>query len=117
MYQRIQNRRQRYSPPPGYMGTAFGEGEEVPMEGKIHPAEHTEAPSRPEERPPEAEASGKKPQEAGGFPLPPALGELLEQLRGRIGAEELILLLVMLLLGADGAGAEVLLLALILLAG
>ena len=117
MYQRIQNRRQRYSPPPGYMGTAFGEGEEAPMEGKIHPAERTEAPSRPDPGPPEAGDPEKRPSGKGGFPLPPALGELLGELRGKVGAEELILLLVMLLLGADGAGAEVLLLALILLAG
>ena len=50
-----------------------------------------------------------------GLPLP--LKELLASLRGKIGAEELIILLVMLLIASEGIGAEVLILAVSLLAG
>ena len=45
------------------------------------------------------------------------LDELLGELRGRIGAEELILLLIMLLCASDGVGIEVILLGLVLMAG
>lgn len=43
--------------------------------------------------------------------------ELLRSLKGKIGREELIILLVMLLVASEGVGIEVLLLALILIAG
>ena len=46
-----------------------------------------------------------------------SLHELLISLRGRFGSEELIILTVMLLIAQDGIGAEVLILALILIAG
>lgn len=106
MYTRQLNRRKRYSPPPGYVGTAFG-AKETPMEGKVH-APDPAPPSRPEV--PDSALTERREGAS-------ALGDLLGDLRGRIGAEELILLLVMLLLASDGAGSEILLLALLLFAG
>ena len=49
--------------------------------------------------------------------LPEPLADFLAGLEGKLGAEEVILLLVMLLLSADGAGIETLLLGVVLLAG
>ncbi len=46
-----------------------------------------------------------------------ALSALIESLHGRFGSEEMIILLVMLLVASDGIGPEVLILALILIAG
>jgi len=43
--------------------------------------------------------------------------DLLRSLKGKIGREELIILLVMLLVSSDGFGIEALILALILIAG
>ena len=45
------------------------------------------------------------------------LNELISSLRGKIGSEELIILMVMLLISSDGMCAEVLILALCLIAG
>ncbi len=117
MYVRSIARRGSSSPPPGYAGTAFGrnaadlpgralsEGET--MEGKRHTPEEyggrLPIPGPPS--PPET------------APIPAGLAELLGELRGRIGTEEAILLLVILLISADGAGVETLLLGLLLLAG
>ncbi len=109
MYTHQLNRKKRYSPPPGYVGTAFG-AEDSPMEGKVHSPGQTPAPPiRPEIPEP---VPPLEPREGASV-----LGDLLGDLRGRIGSEELILLLVMLLLASDGAGSEILLLALILLGG
>lgn len=120
MYQRSPSRKNRYSPPPGYVGTAFGGGAEIPMEGKVHlPEQNADAgmpAASPPCGPPKMLEAGSPPKSQG-LSLTPALGDLLGDLRGKIGTEELILLLVMLLLAADGAGAEVLLLGLLLLAG
>ena len=44
------------------------------------------------------------------------ISSLIENLRGKIGREELIILLVMFLIASDGMCAEVLILALVLLA-
>ena len=46
-----------------------------------------------------------------------ALEALFHHLRGKFGREELIIVLVMLLVASDGASIELILLALILLAG
>lgn len=46
-----------------------------------------------------------------------ALRDLMESLHGKIGTEEIIILLVMFLVAADGIGWEMVLLALILIAG
>ena len=135
MYARSLSKRGRSTPPPGYTGTAFIQPiREHPardpaddMESKRHtPAEygpdrqkfHTESPSDPGDKAgarfPDIPAGAEK---NGTSPIPSAFAELLHDLRGRVGTEEVILLMVMLLLSADGAGAETLLLGLILLAG
>ena len=130
MYARSLNRKGRYDPPPGYAGVAFGQTTEGQISagpasdgltGKIHRAEELPDLLLPEEdRLPESgDAAGAVPEtpaEAGAR-LPAALDGLLRQLREHIGAEELILLLVMLLCASERAGVEVLLLALLLVAG
>ena len=106
MYTRQLNRKKRVTPPPGYMGTAF-RPDDPPMEGKVHSPE----PVMTQAVPDPIDTRGEVREGAS------VLGDLLGELRGRIGPEELILLLVMLLLASDGAGSEVLLLALLLLGG
>ena len=119
MYVRSLARRGSSSPPPGYAGTAFGRNaadlpghmlsEGDTMEGKRHtPDEYGGRFPIPGPEPP-------SPPDAA--PIPAGLAELLGELRGRIGTEEAILLLVILLISADGAGVETLLLGLLLLAG
>ena len=138
MYARSLTKRGRSTPPPGYAGTAFGPPaagasfrEPVDsMESKRHTPEEYGA-DRPRLRAdpplspagdarggqlmPEAVSAGGGKRTSGALPAP--LAELLSDLRGKIGTEEVILLMVMLLLSADGAGIETLLLGLILLAG
>ncbi|MCR5682335.1 MAG: hypothetical protein K6G29_07790 [Clostridiales bacterium] len=111
MYTRQLNRKRRYSPPPGYVGTAFGA---EPMEGKVHSPDPSLAPAVRAEVPEPAVPRESRPEPREDTSV---LRDLLGDLRGRIGAEELILLLVMLLLATDGAGSEILLLALLLFAG
>lgn len=117
MYTRQLNRKKRVTPPPGYMGTAF-RPDDPPMEGKVHSPEppsptvsSTPEPVMTQAVPDPIDTRGEVREGAS------VLGELLGELRGRIGPEELILLLVMLLLASDGAGSEVLLLALLLFGG
>ena len=133
------NRKNRYTPPPGYTGGAFGAREpEDGLIGKVHPAGENAFPEasargfRPEigtearepdasrdflrgspreTTPPDGEERAAKPA------LPAALTGLLGELRESVGAEEIILLLVMLLCASEGAGVEALLLALLLVAG
>ncbi len=128
MYARSLTKRERSSPPPGYMGTAFGQGASSlyggpsgggePMEGKRHTPEEygREGRSAPVLSVPPQNGSSVLPvREDKGISR--ALTDLLGDLRGRIGTEEALLLVVMLLLASDGAGAETLLLGVILLAG
>ena len=83
------------------------------MAGKRHTPEEEYAPPRSP-----VQQTPSRPAESAKDPvLPDAVGELLRDLKGKIGREELVLLLVMLLLAADGAGIETLLLGLILLTG
>ena len=135
MYARSLSRRGRSTPPPGYTGTAFIQPTwENPsrdpaddMESKRHtPAEYGPDRQRlPGDPPSDPGEKGAAPfsyisagaEKNGTSPIPSAFAELLHDLRGRVGTEEVILLMVMLLLSADGAGAETLLLGLILLAG
>lgn len=58
-----------------------------------------------------------QPEERGNSDEKSPLHDLLEILHGKIGTEELIILMVMLLVASDGIGVEVLILALALLAG
>lgn len=84
-----------------------------------------------EEYTPEEEISENAPEEAAEQPSDEVIQEaaapasakahenissLIENLRGKIGREELIILLVMFLIASDGMCAEVLILALVLLA-
>ena len=116
MYTRNYTRVKRYNPPPGYAGNAFvGEGEikhHPPTDEVVHsPLEEESAPTEP------------VPKKDRVLPIRSAdrdrtaLSELLHIFRGRIGAEELIILAVMLLIAEDGIGPEVLILALTLIAG
>ncbi|MBE6626555.1 MAG: hypothetical protein E7628_05175 [Ruminococcaceae bacterium] len=116
MYTRNYARSNRYSPPPGYAGNAFvGEGEikhHPPTDEVIH-------------LPRDDEATGIEPvpQKENTVPIhsdykeKTAISELFHSLRGKFGREELIILAVMLLISEDGVGAEVLILALTLIAG
>lgn len=132
MYARSLSKRGRSTPPPGYAGTAFvPSAAETPfrnpgdqgtgdyLESKRHTPEEYGM-SRPVLRadppPVPADERTKRIGESRDG-LPAALSELLSDLRGAVGTEEVILLMVMLLLSADGAGIETLLLGLILLAG
>ncbi len=128
MYSRSTHRRV-YSPPPGYRGNAF--------EGKHHfPAQVLDVPPR-EELPlpcekteegqgddgiscreiteiPEAKCEEKRGSK---WEEKSPIRALLDSLQGKIGEEELILLLVLLMVSSEGIGAEGLILALVLLAG
>ena len=129
MYARSLSKRGRSTPPPGYAGTAFvPSAAENPsrdpgdmLESKRHTPEEYGA-NRPVLRadlPPVPAGEGRGIRVTGESRdgLPAAFSERLSDLRGRVGTEEVILLMVMLLLSADGAGIETLLLGLILLAG
>ena len=110
MYSRSYSNGGRYNPPPGYVGSTFSE-----PEVKLHSAAddgemqngHTGAVIQ---RSPAERAPVKNEGTA-------ALDELIRSLRGKIGTEELIILLVMLLTASDGIGIETMILAAVLLAG
>ncbi|MBP3377636.1 MAG: hypothetical protein J6L96_02705 [Clostridia bacterium] len=128
MYTRNYGKQRRYSPPPGYAGsTISGDGQvkhhlpadevkrlakevadvdDFPRESYAKPSESNCA-----EEKTAVDIVAKKDKDNS------SLHELLKSLRGRFGSEELIILTVMLLIAQDGIGAEVLILALILIAG
>lgn len=116
MYSRYSAKNPRYSPPPGYTGSAFsGEGEV-----KHHlPCDEVAVSAPPEVCEDVAEKNESpvtecEPHKKGSFG---GLGELIESIKDKFGTEELIILAVMLLIAQDGIGVEVLILGLILLAG
>lgn len=118
MYTRNFGRNQRYSPPPGYAGSTFLREEEV----KHHLPE--DEVKRPEPRVEEKTDTPVAVQESDSAVCPDpkengrgALWELINNLKDRFDSEDLIILMVMLLIAQDGIGAEVLILALILIAG
>lgn len=117
MYSRNYYGGARFSPPPGYVGNAF----DSPTV-KHHEPEYTEPTSvRREESEENQDASETQTARENLTPVPQentnVLGELIRSLSGRIGREELIILLVMLLTASDGVSAETLILALVLLSG
>ena len=116
MYTRNYARVKRYSPPPGYAGNAIVGDEEIkhhpPTDEVIYlPREEGPIPSEPvfqRDNIAHFHAYDKEKN---------LLSELLRNLRGKFGSEELIILAVMLLIVEDGIGPEVLILALTLIAG
>lgn len=116
MYTRNYSKQKRYSPPPGYAGSAFGsEGEvkhHLPSD-EVMRTDRDEPPAKQEAHHEDTQAAAELPREKDGN----ALRELLQNLRGRFGSEELLILAVMLLIAQDGISVEVLILALILIAG
>ncbi len=131
MYSRSTHRRV-YSPPPGYRGNAF--------EGKHHfPAQVLDVPPREDIPPSCGSCKGKEERHEDACVLcektvarieekceekseekceeKSPIRALLESLQGKIGEEELILLLVLLMVCSEGIGAEGLILVLVLLAG
>ncbi len=132
----------RYNPPPGYDGNAFSEPPTVKMhraqdeilrlpQDEILRLPQEEDPllteDAEEQKPEPAEIRIKPPAEEE-VPEPPeempvhagsiqSLEALFRHLRGKFGREELMIVLVMLLVASDGASPELLLLALLLIAG
>lgn len=126
----------RYELPPGYDGNAFSQNV------KLHEAEDDVTNLR---RPPEPVVQhrddtsvedipktdgdmggGKAEETSAGAPVENdaefergirAFESLFRHLRGKFGREELIIVLVMLLISSEGASAELMLLALVLVAG
>lgn len=134
-------RKNRYSPPPGYDGNTFKDWKDVSgMSGAsarftAQRNGSTEEEYTPEEdiletsaeeyaeyqrEQPSAQPSNEVLQDEVSVPASAKAHEnissLIENLRGKIGREELIILLVMFLIASDGMCAEVLILALVLLA-
>ena len=114
MYSRNMRNGGRYFPPPGYTGNAFNDGIGV----KLHEGMYEENDS--------VAVRNEAEQGAGKTDAPPcrasdvsdsrrAFSELISGLRGRLRAEEMIILLVMLLTASDGIRAETLILAVALL--
>ena len=116
MYTRNYARAKRYSPPPGYAGIAFVDEGEI----KHHPPTDEVVYLPREEEPISSGPMSQKDNIAQSRAYDKektVLRELLRNLRGKFGSEELIILAVMLLIAEDGIGPEVLILALTLIAG
>lgn len=115
MYSRYSSKNSRYSPPPGYTGSTFSAEGEVKhhLPGyEVSPTPHRSEIERVEDEVVQvAECEPEKKGNSG------SLWELFDSIKGKFGSEELIILAVMLLIAQDGIGVEVLILALILLAG
>lgn len=124
MYTRSYNRNrdsryQRYTPPPGYVGTAFLDDTEVKhhtpeQELPLYRTEDSDIAETESDCEELSEVHGKKEKtQKDESPLI----SLIESLRGKISAEELIILMTMFLISSDGICAEALILALVLTAG
>ena len=112
MYSRNYGNGGRYDPPPGYTGSTFAE-----PEVKRHPPEESGEIQPRRNRgllPVTRRDHDEYGEHSDGHA---ALEELIHSLRGKIGAEELLILLVMLLTASDGVGIETVILAAALLAG
>ena len=129
-------RKNRYSPPPGYDGNTFKDWKDVSgMSGAsarftAQRDESTEEEYTPEEdiletsaeeyaeyqqEQPSNEVLQDEVSASASAKAHENISSLIENLRGKIGREELIILLVMFLIASDGMCAEVLILALVLL--
>ncbi len=131
--------RKSYTPPPGYDGNAFNEQREMfssaakaeyvrrgpdgrvdyGSSGKNDSESHFDGEIYDEIQPdsPEEQIRDESHEAKLHSHEIEALSSLIESLHGRFGSEEMIILLVMLLVASDGIGPEVLILALILIAG
>lgn len=129
-------RKNRYSPPPGYDGNTFKDWKDVSGMSGASARFTAQRNESTEEYTPEEDISETSDETAAEQPVEefsrdevlqddvsaPAsakahenISSLIETLRGKIGREELIILLVMFLIASDGMCAEVLILALVLL--
>ena len=129
-------RKNRYSPPPGYDGNTFKDWKDVSGMSGASARFTAQRNEITEEYTPEEDISETSDVTAAEQPVEefsrdevlqddvsaPAsakahenISSLIETLRGKIGREELIILLVMFLIASDGMCAEVLILALVLL--
>ena len=139
-----ENQTRRYSPPPGYAGNTFNVKHHMPEEltyddqtnrryeelyqngdesgaesgirGESSPSDTNPLTCRGEEKNAGSIIEKRGHDETAAQDKSP-LFELIHSLRGRIGSEEIIILLVMLLIASDGLCAEALILALCLIAG
>ena len=126
--------KQKYMPPPGYDGTAFGTAvgtkHHEPMEIIRTENREPEVLILPEpdqeiyesEDPAEDAVDEETHSELQPVPVhrdenENPLRQLLDSIRGKFGTEELIILLVMLLIASDGFGAEMLVLGILLAVG
>lgn len=129
-------RKNRYSPPPGYDGNTFKDWkdvsgmsgasarftaqrnvstEEYTPEEDISETSHETAAEQPAEEFSRDEVLQDDVSVPASAKAHENISSLIETLRGKIGREELIILLVMFLIASDGMCAEVLILALVLL--
>lgn len=106
-----QDTAKRYTPPPGYVGTAFSENPEVKHHVPEQDIQELTAHRNVDEEALPIERHEIKPNEES------PLRGLIESLQGKIGTEELILLMTMFLISSDGICVEALVLALVWMAG
>ncbi|MBP3368057.1 MAG: hypothetical protein J6L71_01365 [Clostridia bacterium] len=128
---RSRRREESYTPPPGYVGTAFSDGGM-----KMHEAD-TDISELARDRLPREEFLQEKPiseeSECSIFESEDEQHEVIDQteeisrrdgrklealiksLRGKFGTEELILILILLIVSSDGIGIETLVLGLLLM--
>ncbi len=121
-------RKNNYTPPPGYVGNAFpiydgatvryrassDKSDDIPVEAEKSLAEIPK--DSVEELPDEIENKEEAKPKNDGIQINENLRYLAHSISEKIGREELIILLVMLLVVSDGMCVEVLILALVLLA-
>lgn len=122
------DRRKNYTPPPGYVGNAFhmydgatvryrasaDKSDDIPVEAEKSLAEIPK--EIVENLPDEIENKEEAKPKNDGIQINENLRYLAHSISEKIGREELIILLVMLLVVSDGMCVEVLILALVLLA-
>jgi len=119
--------KQKYTPPPGYDGTAFNET----VATKHHePTELIRESAKEKESYPESMLQPQKeeriiqniPEKSAPISTEPVVyqkkedqfSQILHALRGKLGTEELIILLVMLLIASEGFSTEMLVLGILL---
>lgn len=116
--------KQKYTPPPGYDGTAFNGMVSTKHHVPTEMIRSEETPHKilyevPEEENIVQEIGQEKIEDAVVKQVRPKqekqIGQLLEMLRGKLGVEEMIILLIILLIASEGVSAEMLVLGILLL--